>query len=226
MAGMCRVWLVEPPVACSATIALTMRLLVDDLADRREVAVRLVRRVHLMRGFAGQRIAQRRVRVDEGGARQVQAHHLHQHLVGVGGAVEGAGAGAVVGLHLRFQQLFARSPCLRRSAGARRLFPCWRCPMVIGPAGTKIVGRWPKRSAPISRPGTILSQMPSISAASNMLCDSATAVRHGDHVAARTGDSSMPGSPWVTPSHIAGMPPANCADRADFARGVLRSCSG
>jgi hypothetical protein len=24
-------------------------------------------------------------------------------------------------------------------------------------------------------------------------------------------DSSMPGSPWVTPSHMAGTPPANCA---------------
>ena len=55
----------------------------------------------------GQRIAQRRVRVDEGGARQVQAHHLHQHLVGVGGAVEGAGAGAVVGGGLGVEQLVA-----------------------------------------------------------------------------------------------------------------------
>ena len=24
-------------------------------------------------------------------------------------------------------------------------------------------------------------------------------------------DSSMPGRPWVTPSHMAGTPPANCA---------------
>ncbi len=24
-------------------------------------------------------------------------------------------------------------------------------------------------------------------------------------------DSSMPGSPWVTPSHMAGTPPATCA---------------
>ena len=37
----------------------------------------------------------------------MQAHDFHQQLVGVGGAVEGAGAGAVVGLHLRFQQFFA-----------------------------------------------------------------------------------------------------------------------
>ncbi|MCY1368134.1 hypothetical protein D9M69_551000 [compost metagenome] len=37
----------------------------------------------------------------------MQAHDFHQQLVGVGGAVEGAGARAVVGLHFRFQQLFA-----------------------------------------------------------------------------------------------------------------------
>ena len=49
-------------------------------------------------------------------------------------------------------------------------------PDVIGPAGTITVGRWPKDSAPITSPGTILSQTPSISAASNMSCDSAIAL--------------------------------------------------
>ena len=38
----------------------------------------------------------------------MQAHDLHQHLVGVGGAVEGAGAGRVIGLGLRRQQIGAR----------------------------------------------------------------------------------------------------------------------
>jgi hypothetical protein len=56
---------------------------------------------------AGQRVAQRRVRVDEAGAGQVQAHELHQHLVGVGSAVEGAGAGAVVAGHLGRHQRVA-----------------------------------------------------------------------------------------------------------------------
>ena len=37
----------------------------------------------------------------------MQAHDLHHQLVGVGGAVEGTGAGAVVGLHFRLQQLLA-----------------------------------------------------------------------------------------------------------------------
>jgi hypothetical protein len=49
-------------------------------------------------------------------------------------------------------------------------------PEAIGPAGTKTVGRWPNDSAPISSPGTILSQTPSISAPSNMSCERAIAV--------------------------------------------------
>ena len=55
----------------------------------------------------GERRAQRRARVDEAGAGQVQPHQLHQHLVGVGGAVERAGAGAVVGGGLGGEQLVA-----------------------------------------------------------------------------------------------------------------------
>ena len=83
-------------------------------------------------------------------------------------------------------------------------------PEGIGPAGTKIAGRWPKLSAPISRPGTILSQTPSISAASNISCESDTAVAIA--MASReNSDSSIPVRPWVTPSHIAGTPPATCA---------------
>jgi hypothetical protein len=53
----------------------------------------------------------------------------------------------------------------------------------MGPAGTKTAGRWANCSAPISRPGTILSHTPRNSAASNTLCDK----RHGggqrNHVA-------------------------------------------
>src|SRR5690606_13445688 len=78
----------------------------------------------------------------------------------------------------------------------------------IGPPGTNTTGRWPKRSAPSSRPGTILSQMPRHSAASNRLWDSATAVDMA--ITSRLARlSSMPASPWVTPSHMAGTPPAN-----------------
>jgi hypothetical protein len=83
-------------------------------------------------------------------------------------------------------------------------------PDVIGPAGTNTVGRWPKCSAPISRPGTILSHTPSINAPSNMSCDKAIAVA----IAITSREyrlSSMPAVPCVTPSHIAGTPPATCA---------------
>ena len=82
--------------------------------------------------------------------------------------------------------------------------------MGIGPPGTKMVGRWLNCRAPISIPGTILSQMPRHNAASNMLCESETAVASA--ITSRlNSDSSMPGSPCVTPSHIAGTPPANWA---------------
>lgn len=77
----------------------------------------------------------------------------------------------------------------------------------MGPAGTNTVGRWPKCSAPIKRPGTILSHTPSSSAPSNMSCVSAIAVPMA--ITSRLNRlSSMPGVPWVTPSHMAGTPPA------------------
>ncbi len=83
-------------------------------------------------------------------------------------------------------------------------------PLGIGPPGTNTTGKWPNASAPMNRPGTILSQMPRHKAASNMPWVSATAVESA--ITSRlNSDSSMPGWPWVTPSHIAGVPPANCA---------------
>ena len=97
--------------------AIDDRPLVDHAPDRREL---IAERGDLQRPLDaehGQRVAQRRIGIDEGGARQVQAHDLHQHLVGVGGAVEGAGAGRVIGLGFRRQQIGAASPCPRRRAG-------------------------------------------------------------------------------------------------------------
>jgi len=82
-------------------------LLVDRVADRRVVLAERGNRAGALGGRHGQCIAQRRVRVDEGGAGQMQAHHFHQHLVGVGGAVKRAGAGAVVGLRLGVEQFLA-----------------------------------------------------------------------------------------------------------------------
>ncbi len=53
----------------------------------------------------------------------------------------------------------------------------------MGPAGTKIAGRWPKLKAAIIRPGTILSQTPRNKAPSNMSWESAIGRGQRDHVA-------------------------------------------
>ncbi|MNG14672.1 hypothetical protein D3C84_984450 [compost metagenome] len=69
-----------------------------------------------------------------------------------------------------------------------------------------------------------MSQMPRNSAASNMLCDSATAVDSA--ITSRLAmPSSMPGSPWVTPSHMAGTPPANWPTEP-ISRSACLICSG
>ena len=44
-------------------------------------------------------------------------------------------------------------------------------------------------------------------------------------LARENSDSSMPGRPWVTPSHIAGTPPATCAV-APISRASVRMISG
>ena len=87
--------------------AVDDRALVDHAADRRIVVAERGDRQRALGRFPGQRVAQRRAGIDEGGARRVQAHDLHQHLVGVGGAVEGAGARPVIGFRLGLQQFGA-----------------------------------------------------------------------------------------------------------------------
>ena len=62
----------------------------------------------------------------------------------------------------------------------------------------------------MTSPGTILSQTPRKRAASNMLCERPTAADMAIR-SRENSDSSMPGCPWVTPSHIAGTPPATWA---------------
>jgi len=57
-----------------------------------------------------------------------------------------------------------------------------------------------------------------------MSCDSDTAVAMAIR-SRENSDSSMPGRPWVTPSHIAGTPPATCAV-APSVRAVWRMSSG
>ena len=62
---------------------------------------------HLRNTCIGQRIAHGRMRVHETGARQMQTHKLHQHLVGIGRAVKGAGAWPVIRGHLGLHQFLA-----------------------------------------------------------------------------------------------------------------------
>ena len=76
----------------------------------------------------------------------------------------------------------------------------------------------------MSSPGTILSQMPSRAAPSNMPWLSATAAESAI-VSRENSDSSMPRCPCVTPSHIAGVPPATCAV-APTSRANSLICSG
>ena len=94
----------------------------------------------------------------------------------------------------------------------------------MGPEGTKALARWPNESAPISMPGTILSQMPRYKAPSYISCERETAVAMAIR-SRENSDSSMPGRPWVTPSHIAGTPPATWAV-APRRRAMVRMRSG
>ncbi|MGZ2466296.1 hypothetical protein ACVJMZ_001820 [Sinorhizobium medicae] len=87
--------------------AVDDRPLVYHLAGRGEFVAQRRDRKRPLRGFLGQRVAKRRAGIDEGSAGQVEAHDFHQHLIGIGGAVEGTGAGAVIGFGLRLQQFVA-----------------------------------------------------------------------------------------------------------------------
>ena len=211
-----------------------MRPLVDQPADRREAGLAAGRRLgpagvgeHQAHRLGGELVAQLGVRMHEGGAGHVQAHRLEQHLVAVGGAVEGAGAGAVV--RGRLGGVAARRG---RSCRARTARAPWSSRCSPGRstsarrARTRTAGgrSGARRSA---GPGTILSQMPSSSAASKTSCESATAVPMA-MVSRENRLSSMPARPWVTPSHIAGTPPATwavapsrCAVVADHRREAL-----
>ena len=79
---------------------------IDDVGHDR--LARLCELDATQRGGADEGFAQGRAGIDEGGAGQMEAHQLHHHLVGVGGAVEGAGACGVVGGGFSFEQLVAR----------------------------------------------------------------------------------------------------------------------
>ncbi len=80
---------------------------IHDIRHRAFTSLRQFHASHSRRPH--QRIAQRRARIDERRAGQVQPHQLHHHLVGIGRAVEGTRPRRVIARRLRFQQLLARN---------------------------------------------------------------------------------------------------------------------
>ena len=207
-------WLVEPPVASSATIALTIDALVDQPADRQEARAPLAGAASRVREDGARPRGQRLAQARRAGARRPRP------------ARAGPSPRAASGCCWR---------CRRRCRCRRRGTPPPRLPAARrgrpGPARTarapRSFRRWTGRCSSARRarrrtaggrnaarrsagPGTILSQTPSSSAASNTSCESAMAVPMA-MVSRENRLSSMPGRPCVTPSHIAGTPPATCA---------------
>ncbi len=80
---------------------------IEDIADGGVVVAERGDGERAFCAFYRKGVAQRCIRIHETGSGQVEAHELHQHLVGVSCAVEGTGSRAVVAGHLGFQQLFA-----------------------------------------------------------------------------------------------------------------------
>ena len=101
---------------------LTMARLVDDLAQRQVVAAPCA-------VMAATRLAAARVSASRSGVLgatkaapgRCSAHDFHQHLVAVGGAVEGAGAGGVIALGLGLEQRIAIGLALRIQLAHARL---------------------------------------------------------------------------------------------------------
>ncbi|MNQ41763.1 hypothetical protein D3C85_554500 [compost metagenome] len=149
----------------------------------------------------------------------MQPHHFHQHLVGVGGAVEGAGAGAVVGLHLRLEQLASAGLALGIALAHIGLF-------LVGQPGRHRPGRNEQRRQMAE------AQRADHQAGDDLVADAEEqrgvehVVRqrhrggHGDHLAA--GDAQLHarlalGHAVAHGRHAAG----DLAHRADVAQGLL-----
>ena len=90
----------RPARRMQADDAVHIGFFVQHIANGCVFIAQMADRQRPLRPRNGQRITQGRIGVHKGRAGQVQAHELHQHLVGVGGAIEGAGARPVVGRHL------------------------------------------------------------------------------------------------------------------------------
>ncbi len=125
--------------------------LVDHLADGRALERCLARLAqHRAHGLARERFAHRVAGLDEGRARHVQAHGFQQHLVAVGGAVEGAGARRVIGRHLGVEQALAARP---GPAPPVRAPSTWRCSTGPRASGRPARTRWASGRSAARRSG-------------------------------------------------------------------------
>ena len=77
-------------------------------------------------GSARKLLPQLRAGIDKRSARHVEAHHLHHHLVGIGGAVKCAGARGMIGGALGFEQFVMPDLSFGEELADARLFPVWQ----------------------------------------------------------------------------------------------------
>ena len=158
--------------------------------------------------LARQRFAELRMRVNEGRARHVQAHRFQKHLIAVRRAVEGAGSGAVIRGRFRLQQLLAADETLRVLLADLRLVS------VRQPAAHR-TGRHEdarkmaevKRADQETRDDLVADAQQQ--RAVEHIVGEPDGGGHRDGVARKKAQLHA-GQAWVTPSHIAGTPPATC----------------
>ena len=196
--------------------AVDERALVDDLADRR-AALASTRR-------AASSVSARRSGVPgltKLAPGQVQAHRLDDELVGVRGAVEGAGAGRVVGLRLGLEQLLAADLALGVELADAALLGVRAGRAASGRRGRRRSAggrRTARRSAARAR-----SCRTRRASARRRTCRARARRRSLIATTSRlNSDSSMPARPCVMPSHMAGTPPANWATPPACSTAFLR----
>ncbi len=138
----------------------------------------------LARGGGGQRVPQRGIRMDKRGARQLHAHKLNHHLVGVRRPVEVQVPGAWYEAASDSSRAI-RSTLPSAYSWRMRTFSLLARPLAIGPDGIKTDGRWPKESAAMVRPGTIFIAHPEVQRAVEHVMRQTDSGGHGDHFAAQ-----------------------------------------
>ena len=158
---------------------------------------------------ASQRRAQRRPGIDKRRARQLQAHQFEHHLIRVRGAVKSASPGRVIRRGLRRQQRLAPDLAGRMALPHARFFG------VVKAGRHRPRGRENDRQMAESRrrdshPGRDFVAHAQKNNSRNASCESATAAAIAT-TSREKSDNSIPARPCVTPSHIAGTPPATCA---------------